>query len=227
MERNGRAIRIERRESPRPLAREYKMSIAKSLGGVLIALVATVTAATSQPPILSPEDELEPILGDDGSVLSGLGIIQITLLSRDRFAGITLAQTTPRGKDKPEALAVHVPYPANPEWMLTCFILRDDQRAFRTASTGDFMTPFEPITGEAKAMMEDLAAQIEIATKGLNFDQIGFGILHKFPDSVFAALDRVLAVDGGCNWSAAVKTAAGITPSFESAPMLSRSGASR
>jgi hypothetical protein len=204
------------------------MSLAKILGGALVVLVTMMTAAAAQAPIEpAAQDEVEPVIGDDGSVIAGLGIMQITLLSKHRFAGITIAQTTPRGANQSAALAVHVPYPFDPAWVLTCFILQDDRRALRTASTGDFMTPMESITGEAKTAMQDLAAQVEIATKGLNSDQIGFGILRKLPDSVFAALDRVLAVDGGCNWSAAVKTAAGITPSFESAPMLSRSGASR
>jgi hypothetical protein len=172
--------------------------------GIIVATI--ISAATQTPSGHYARDYFEPAVDDEGKVISSFDRIEITLLSRSEFLGIRVIQMTRLGAIEPDGFALDVPRPMyvdDASSGLYCYISTATGEAFKLAFNSDYTTPFEPIGGDAKAAMEDFAMEVKDATKDLNPARIGLGIVRKFPDSAFAAVNRVLNVSGGCNWPVA------------------------
>ena len=156
------------------------------VGGVLSLLIAAITPVASQTPSEPLRDFFAPIVSDTGEVVSTIGRIEITLLSKPRFLGTTIVQMTKIGAARPDAFAInvlHPSYPGDSASGLFCYISPGSGDAFRQAFIGgELVTAKEPFSDAAKALMEDFAKEVEAATRGMAADKIGLGVALKFPE---------------------------------------------
>jgi hypothetical protein len=182
-----------------------------------------MVSAVGQTPFPSgARDYFAPALGDDGKVVAALKRIEITLLSRPEYSRVTVIQMTKLGAEKPDGLGLEIlqpSYPGDTASGLYCYMSTVDGKAFKLLFNGDFTTPLYPLSDDAKAAMAQLADKVADATKDLTSDRLGSGIARNFPDTAFAALDRVLNIPGGCSRPA---TARKLGPVLDSAASAAR-----
>jgi hypothetical protein len=171
------------------------------IGALSLVVVLRTPAASQTASSTLARDYIAPSVIDKGEVSSTAGRLEITVLSRARFRGTIIIQMTRPGADRPDGYLAHPLYPDDPTSGLYCYISRNDTKGFKQAFiNNEVLIASESIRGDAANLMQELAGQVEIATRGLTTDTIGFGVLRRLPDSLFDALDRVVNASGGCGW---------------------------
>ena len=191
----------------RPSCGEFGIANRALIGALSLVVVLGTAAASQTASGALTRDYLAPSVTDSGEVSHTARRLEITVLSRARFRGTIIIQMTRPGADRPDGFALylaHPVYPDDPASGLYCYISRNGTEGFKQAFiNNEVLIARESIRGDAANLMQELAGQVEIATRGLTTDTIGFGVLRGLPDSMFDALDRVVSASGGCGWPTA------------------------